>query len=646
MTSFMIHFLFCNCILAIAIGIIFAAKGMFRNYLSGQMQYRLWFLILILMVIPFLPIHFAGYRTIFSGINSLMESLTKITQNDITTQTTQTVTLMTGNSSSSINDFAVSISQKTPSFIGAILFCIWMTGIFLMLIRMVKPFSHLVQIKRSALPLQNQDIRKVYDTCLKQLQINRKIPIYSTAFLKSPALFGSFKPCIILPHHIISDFDHNPLNLRYIFLHELEHYKSKDNFVNIWINLGVILYWFNPLVHIALRQMQNDREIACDSAVLWRLNENEYQDYGNTLINLAEKLSFMSSPFAAGMSGTMKQMKQRIITIASYKKPTNKQRKSGILACVVIATVLLAFIPTLSTQASNDSYYSEPLDAAYNIYAPKTSKPINRIHDSGFADIEVSSQQDFLDSLNFTDLFKETDGTFVLYDTNNDTWHIYNEALARTRFSPVSTYKIYDALLALEQGTLFPDDTLISWDGTSQPFKVWEQDQTLSLAMQNSVNWYFQTLDAQMGINVIQNYLEEINYGNETAGTNISTYWGDGTLTISPIEQVKLLKQFNQNELPVHSQNTAIVKESICITDNTFTSYDGTLYGKTGTARIQKKDVNGWQEKDVNGWFIGFVETADNTLYFATFIQAEDGATGDKAAEITHNIFFSVQHPL
>ena len=45
--------------------------------------------------------------------------------------------------------------------------------------------------------------------------------------------------------------------------------------------------------------------------------------------------------------------------------------------------------------------------------------------------------------------------------------------------------------------------------------------------------------------------------------------------------------------------------------------------------------VNG---QDINGWFIGYVETSDNSYYFATNIQSDSNATGKKAFEITSDI--------
>lgn len=80
--------------------------------------------------------------------------------------------------------------------------------------------------------------------------------------------------------------------------------------------------------------MRNDREVACDTSVLELLDETDYEDYGNTLINLAEKVSLTPFPFTSGISGTMKQMQKRIVNIASYKKPSAREKFKDIVSRV------------------------------------------------------------------------------------------------------------------------------------------------------------------------------------------------------------------------------------------------------------------------------------------------------------------------
>ena len=178
-------------------------------------------------------------------------------------------------------------------------------------------------IKKFALPLQNPAVHRLYHRCLKEMSIHKNIPVYSTAFLKSPIITGLLKPCIYLPIHLISDY--NESDMRYMLLHELQHYKYKDAIGSFLMNLAGVIYWFNPLVWYGLKEMRNDREVACDTSVLKNLEKDAYEDYGNTLINFAEKISLSPFPFATGLGGNMEQMKRRIINIASYEKPTVKK---------------------------------------------------------------------------------------------------------------------------------------------------------------------------------------------------------------------------------------------------------------------------------------------------------------------------------
>ena len=97
--------------------------------------------------------------------------------------------------------------------------------------------------------------------------------------------------------------------MRCIFLHELQHCRHLDGLVNHFINLFSILYWFNPLIRYAFKEMKNDREIACDSSVLELLDPTEYKDYGSTLIRFAEKVSQNVFPFVSGLAGHRKQLK-------------------------------------------------------------------------------------------------------------------------------------------------------------------------------------------------------------------------------------------------------------------------------------------------------------------------------------------------
>ena len=180
--------------------------------------------------------------------------------------------------------------------------------------------------------------------------------------------------------------------------------------------------------------------------------------------------------------------------------------------------------------------------------------------------------------------------------------------------------------LGLEEDVIAPDDSFMAWDGTNHPFEAWNGNQDLLSAMQSSVNWYFEEIDMKIGSSAIQDYIRKIGYGNEIVNANLSTYWMQGALKISPVEQVELLTSLHNNRFDFAPENINAVKNSICL----FSSEDKNFYGKTGTGRVDGQDVN--------GWFVGLLETAGNTYFFATNIQAAENATGSKASEISLSI--------
>lgn len=166
----------------------------------------------------------------------------------------------------------------------------------------------------------------------------------------------------------------------------------------------------------------------------------------------------------------------------------------------------------------------------------------------------------------------------------------------------------------------------MKWNGEAYPFAEWNADQNLTSAFRYSVNWYFQTLDQQAGIDALKKFYNDINYGNHDLSGEIYRFWAESSLKISPMEQVEMLQKLYKNEFNFEETNIQAVKNALWLSSNG----NRHLYGKTGTG-----NMNG---ENVNGWFIGYVETPNNTYFFATNLQNESAASGAVASEITLKI--------
>ncbi|RYD52703.1 MAG: class D beta-lactamase [Sphingobacteriales bacterium] len=185
--------------------------------------------------------------------------------------------------------------------------------------------------------------------------------------------------------------------------------------------------------------------------------------------------------------------------------------------------------------------------------------------------------------------------SFILRDHSHEAVYFMNKEECLRRTLPASTFKIFNSLVALETG-IAPDDNLkIQWDGVVREMSEWNKDLTLREAFRASAVWYYQEVARRIGKPVMQHYLDTANYGNKTI-SGIDTFWLDGSLQISPDEQVGLLKRLYFAELPFAERTQRIVKSMMLWEDSS--AYK--LYYKTGWGCVNKTT-------DVL-WVAGFTE--------------------------------------
>ncbi|MBS4189880.1 BlaR1 family beta-lactam sensor/signal transducer [Bacillus sp. FJAT-49705] len=569
---------------SITIVVILLIRRLFSKQLSAKWQYNLWFLLLIALTLPFIPkqlLHFENHFILFN-----INQSNRVGSSISTTE---------GSMLSNVNwmqDFTIPVNHLNLKFLNVGLTSIWIAGMLVMAVLFLYAWFKLKKIKNTTTVLNNKDILHLFERCKHRLNISKPLIAGESSLVKSPMTFGLFKTYVVLPIHL--DEWMSIKDIEYIFMHELHHYKYKDIATNYFIIIYQILYWFNPLVWIAFKKMRMDREIACDMAVLKSLDEHRHADYGNAIINFAALASHSKDfAWANQFNGPKEQMKKRIEKIATFTIESKWMKLKSISIFTLIGVFVASQVPFISAMATNNDRY------------------------------DFNNERTLYEDL--SDYFVGYDGSFVLYDMEAGQYSIYNKDKSTLRVSPNSTYKIYSALIGLESDVITSDNSTMKWNGTKYPYESWNTDQNLSTAMRNSVTWYFQELGQRIPRETIQAYLEQMGYGNYDLSGG-SDYWLESSLKISPVEQVQLLSAFYTNQFGFEDKNIQTVKDSLTLEEN-----DGSrLSGKTGTG-----NVNG---RNINGWFIGYVETKDNTYFFATNIQNEDNSYGSKAAEITLSI--------
>ncbi len=210
----------------------------------------------------------------------------------------------------------------------------------------------------------------------------------------------------------------------------------------------------------------------------------------------------------------------------------------------------------------------------------------------------------------FAKHFAGIDGAFVLYDTKNDKYYRHNEKRCAERFSPCSTFKIPNSLIALEMGVVADENFVVKWDSLTIPrqslaMPKWARDHDLRSAMRYSVVWYFQEVARRVGEENYRKYLKQIRYGNQDIAGGLDKFWLSSTLKISANEQIEFLKKFHRGELGF-SKRAISIDKSIIVLEQTG---QYTWSGKTGAGPRE----NG----KMLGWLVGYVETKDNLYFYA-----------------------------
>jgi beta-lactamase class D len=186
-------------------------------------------------------------------------------------------------------------------------------------------------------------------------------------------------------------------------------------------------------------------------------------------------------------------------------------------------------------------------------------------------------------------------GTFVLYEAERRRYLVYDEARAKRGYLPASTFKIPNALIGLEVGSIRDEKEVFRWDGKPQLRKALEQDHTLDTGMRDSVVWMFQEVARRTGKTRMREWLQRFDYGNADIRGGLEHFWLQGSLRVSAMQQVEFLRKLEEGRLPVSARSRRLVRDALRIEEWGVR----TLYAKTGTTgRVQEPVM----------WWIGWVE--------------------------------------
>jgi len=217
----------------------------------------------------------------------------------------------------------------------------WLIGIALNSARLVWGWRNTYQVKRST--SNTQVLEASIEKLRRLLKIKKNVAAFISAHVDVPCIMGYFKPVIILPAAVITQFSAE--QIQSILIHEMAHIRRNDYFVNVLQQIIGILFFFNPFTLLINRIIYTEREHCCDDLVL-RITGQPLV-YAQTLLQLEESRE-QSWQLALAATGKKYHLLTRIKRIMETKKQTGSFRH--ILVAVSLLTLSMGTIAWLNPE--------------------------------------------------------------------------------------------------------------------------------------------------------------------------------------------------------------------------------------------------------------------------------------------------------
>ncbi len=362
------------------IAVVLVLQFGLRRWLTPNMRYALWFLVLLRLCMPALPessmalVPWSGAQaTVPSDVASVPGSVDAWARTRMGSSTSmarpprtivgesdeaQALGERAGKSnpespvranrdtaprpkSADVPLASTSIWKRTSTWLVGI----WVLGALITLARAISGEVAFRRLHSGSEPVEDARVRGILNEAAGYLGVAARPEIHVSEHLRSPALHGLVRPRLWMPRNALERMDDD--SLRHVLLHELSHYKHRDLWTAALLLPITALWWFHPVVRLAIARMRVDQEAARDHEVLSVASSPAPLAYARTLIALLEDdrrgPPSLSVPQAAFLIGGH-DLRRRIEMITEFRRPKRAHRVLGVglLGTVAWATLVSA----------------------------------------------------------------------------------------------------------------------------------------------------------------------------------------------------------------------------------------------------------------------------------------------------------------
>ena len=311
---------------SVLIAVLAVLRLVLRGRISARLQYALWLLVLVRLLVPV---------SFFHSPVSVTEAVTPVTERVRAVSLQSGIPVETLNKITPLRLSDVGVYPEWDEYVSDA-----QGGVRLQQFFSLRQLGHLVRGGGSVVAavwflLVNLRLARRLRKSRTPYDYPSDIPVYAAEGIPSPCLFGLFRPAVYLTPHAAEDDD----RARQIIAHELTHYRHGDMIWALLRSVCLVVWWFNPFVWLAAALSRQDCELACDEGTIKSLGEEARFDYGRTLVGMA-KVGARPSDLLCGattMTTGGHSLKERVARIANARRMSAAAAVTAILIASVAA---------------------------------------------------------------------------------------------------------------------------------------------------------------------------------------------------------------------------------------------------------------------------------------------------------------------
>lgn len=189
---------------------------------------------------------------------------------------------------------------------------------------------------------ENQVLQKILDELQRGNKRRIPIQVLCCSGLSTPCGIGLLRRQILLPSQ-----EYTEEELFHILRHELQHFQTHDLLVKWMIRVFQCLFWWNPLVYLLGKDMDQVLEIKCDLSVVKNYSRQETLAYMRTIKSQleqaihTEKIVPVASASLVG-NFAMSNVEERFLYLAESLKPNQRKELPKPAFAVLFAALIMA----------------------------------------------------------------------------------------------------------------------------------------------------------------------------------------------------------------------------------------------------------------------------------------------------------------